>query len=205
VKDSGPPAAPMLSSGVECLLDSSACTGTEDLHKGLPLSIPAGLMAVSEPGAGLDAKPDVSTPELACSNELSSEHHRTLEAKGFGEGAAHLDDMVREVHWEPAELLTEELLHDGDVENNEENKQTWRKQDCSSGEYQQGGKEAKDAEEDHAECCVLNPGGKWLKQVSKLGKKTYLCGIWNLTLPQGTGFCLCDFLLICDFYRVCHY
>lgn len=121
-------------------------------------------MAVSEPGAGLDAKPDVSTPELACSNELSSEHHRTLEAKGFGEGAAHLDDMVREVHWEPAELLTEELLHDGDVENNEENKQTWRKQDCSSGEYQQGGKEAQDAEEDHAECCALNPGGKWLKQ-----------------------------------------
>ncbi|POI30427.1 hypothetical protein CIB84_005823 [Bambusicola thoracicus] len=129
----------MLSSGVECLLDSSACTGTEDLHKGLPLSIPAGLMAVSEPSAGLDAKPDVSAPELARSSELSSEHHRTLEAKGFGEGAAHLGDVVREVHWEPAELLTEELLHDGDVENIEGNKQTRRRQDCSSGEYQQGG------------------------------------------------------------------
>uniref|UniRef100_A0A8C3PYK2 Proline rich 14 like n=1 Tax=Chrysolophus pictus TaxID=9089 RepID=A0A8C3PYK2_CHRPC len=152
----------MLSSGVECLLDSSACTGTEDLHEGL--SVPAGLMAVSEPGAGLDAEPDVTAPELAHSSELSSEHHRTLEAKGFGEEAAHLDDVVREVRWEPAEPLTKELLHNGGAEKDEENKQTRRKQDCSSGEYQQGDKEAQDTEEDHAECCALKPGEKWLKQ-----------------------------------------
>ncbi|XP_052545473.1 protein PRR14L isoform X2 [Tympanuchus pallidicinctus] len=129
----------MLSSGVECLLDSSACTGTEDLHEGL--SIPAGLMAVSEPGAGLDAEPDVSTPELAHSSELSSEHHRTLEENGFGEEAVHVDDVVREAHWEPAEPLTKELLHNGGAEKDEENKQTRRKQDCSCGEYQQGDKE----------------------------------------------------------------
>ncbi|XP_003211074.2 protein PRR14L [Meleagris gallopavo] len=152
----------MLSSGVECLLDSSACTGTEDLHKGL--SIPGGLMAVSEPGAGLDAEPDLSTPELAHSSELSSEHHRTLEAKGFGEEAAHLDDVVREVHWESAEPLTKELLRNGGAEKDEENKQTRRKEDCSSGEYQQGDKEAQDTEESHAECCALKPGEKWLKQ-----------------------------------------
>lgn len=170
MKDSGPPAAPMLSSGVECLLDSSACTGTEDLHEGL--SIPAGLMAVSEPGAGLDAEPDVSTPELAHSSELSSEHHRTLEEEGFGEEAAHVDDVVREGHWEPAEPLTKELLHNGGAEKDEENKQTHRKQDCSSGEYQQGDKEAQDTEEGRAECCALKPGEKWLKQVSKLGKKS---------------------------------
>ncbi|XP_021268855.1 protein PRR14L isoform X2 [Numida meleagris] len=154
----------MLSSGVECLLDSSACTGTEDLHKGLPLSIPAGLMAVSEAGAGLDAKPDVSLPELAHSSELSSEHHRTWEAKGFGEEAEHLDDVVRGVHREPAEPLTEELLQDEHAQQHEENKRTRRKQDCSSGEYQQGGEEAQDAEEDHAECCALKRGEKWLKQ-----------------------------------------
>lgn len=170
MKDSGPPAAPMLSSGVECLLDSSACTGTEDLHEGL--SIPAGLMAVSEPGAGLDAEPDVSTPELAHSSELSSEHHRTLEEEGFGEEAVHVDDVVREAHWEPAEPLTKELLHNGGAEKDEENKQTHRKQDCSSGEYQQGDKEAQDTEEGRAECCALKPGEKWLKQVSKLGKKS---------------------------------
>ncbi|XP_065594987.1 protein PRR14L [Cyrtonyx montezumae] len=152
----------MLSSGVECVLDSSACSGTEDLHKGLPLSIPSGVMAVSEPSAGLDTKTDVSTPELAHSSELSSEHHRTLGTKDFGE---HLDDVVRGVRCEPAELPAEELLQDGDVEEDEENKRTLRKQDCSIGEYhQRGEKEAQDAEEDYTECCALKPGEKWLKQ-----------------------------------------
>ncbi|OXB73306.1 UNVERIFIED_CONTAM: hypothetical protein H355_008282 [Colinus virginianus] len=122
-------------------------------------------MAVSEPGAGSDTEPDVSTPELAHSSELSSEHHRTLGTECFGEEAEHLDDVVRGVRREPAELPAEELLQDGDVEEDEENKQTLRKQDCSSGEYhQQGEKEAQDAEEDHAECCALKPGEKCLKQ-----------------------------------------
>ncbi|XP_015733384.1 protein PRR14L isoform X2 [Coturnix japonica] len=154
----------MLSAEVECLLDSSASPGTEDLHEGQLLSIPASFMAVSEPSAGLDTKPDVSTPELTHTSELSPEHCRALEAKGFNEGVAHLDDVDREARWEPAELLNKELLHGGDAEEDGKNKQTQRKQDCSSGEYQQGHQEAQDAEEEYTECCALKPGKRWLKQ-----------------------------------------
>ncbi|KAM7090280.1 protein PRR14L isoform 2-T6 [Ciconia maguari] len=155
----------MLSSGVDSLLDSSVSAVIEELYTGLPESISAELMAVSEPSVGLDAKSDVSTPVLAHSDSLSAEHHRTSGVENFCQETEDLGDMLKVISHRPAESLTEELLKAGDLEEDEKNnKRNFRKRDCSSGGYQKEGEEAQDAEEYRAECCALTPAESWSKQ-----------------------------------------
>ncbi|KAM6119767.1 protein PRR14L isoform 2-T2 [Phoenicopterus ruber ruber] len=155
----------MLSSGVESLLDSPVSAVTEELYTGLPGSISAELMAVSEPNVGLDAKPGVSTPVLAHSDSLSSEHHRTSGAENFCQKTEDSGDMLQVVSHGPTESLTEELLKAGDLEEHEKDKKrNFRKLDWSSDGNQKEDEEAEDAEEYHAECCAVTPGESWSKQ-----------------------------------------
>nr|XP_027325496.2 protein PRR14L [Anas platyrhynchos] len=154
----------MLSAGVECLLDSATSGVTEEFYAGLPASIPAELMAVSEPTVGLDAKADVSTPVPARSSSLSSEHHGTSGVEDFCQKTEEPDDMVRAISHGPAESRPEELPRDRDLEEDEKSKrQNFRELDCSGGGYQHEDKGAQDAEKNCAECCALTPGD-WSKQ-----------------------------------------
>ncbi|XP_035196119.1 protein PRR14L isoform X2 [Oxyura jamaicensis] len=135
----------MLSAGVECLLDSAVNGVTEEFYAALPASVSTELMAVSEPTIRLDAKADVSTPVPARSSSLLSEHHGTSGVEGFCQKTEELDDMVRAISHGPAESHPEELLRDGDLEEDEKNKrQNFRELDCSGGGYQQEDKGAGD-------------------------------------------------------------
>ncbi|XP_033924124.1 protein PRR14L isoform X2 [Melopsittacus undulatus] len=152
----------MLSSGVESLLDSSGSAGIEEVYPGLPTSISTELMAVSEPKAGLSAKPGVSVPVLAHGSGLSVEHCTTPGAESFCEG---LGDVFQVISCGPAESLGEELVKSADLEEDEKSKKrNFRRLECSSEGYQRGGKQAEDAEEYHTECCTPALGGSLEKQ-----------------------------------------
>ncbi|KAM9219558.1 protein PRR14L [Leptosomus discolor] len=155
----------MLSSGVESLLDSSVSAGAEELYTGLPESISTGLMAVSEPNVGLDAKSEVSTPVLAHSDSLSAEHHRTSGAENFCQKTEDLGNMLKVISHGPVESLAGALLKSGDLEEDEKSKKrNFRRLGCSSDGYQDTDEEAPGAEECHAECRALTPGESWSKQ-----------------------------------------
>ncbi|KAM6404073.1 protein PRR14L isoform 2-T2 [Rhynochetos jubatus] len=150
----------MLSSGVESLLDSSAAT--EELYTGLPASVSTELMAVSEPSLGLDAKSDVLTPVLAHGDGLSAGHRRTSGVESFCQKTEGLGDMLKVISHGPEESLTRNA---GDLEEDGNNKKrNFRKLDCSSDGYQKEDREARDAEEDHAECSASTPGESWSEQ-----------------------------------------
>ncbi|XP_068268734.1 protein PRR14L isoform X2 [Nyctibius grandis] len=150
----------MLSSGVECPLDSCVSAVIEDSYTGLAESVSTELMAVSEPNVGLDAKSDVSTPELGHGDSLSAEHHRTSGVENFCQKPEDLGDTHKVISHGPAESLKA-----GDLEENEKNKKrNFRKLDHSSDGYQKEDKKAQDAEEYRAECCALTPGEGWSKQ-----------------------------------------
>ncbi|XP_009953768.1 PREDICTED: protein PRR14L [Leptosomus discolor] len=155
----------MLSSGVESLLDSSVSAGAEELYTGLPESISTGLMAVSEPNVGLDAKSEVSTPVLAHGDSLSAEHHRTSGAENFCQKTEDLGNMLKVISHGPVESLAGALLKSGDLEEDEKSKKrNFRRLGCSSDGYQDTDEEAPGAEECHAECRALTPGESWSKQ-----------------------------------------
>ncbi|KAM9371853.1 protein PRR14L [Phaethornis superciliosus] len=151
----------MLSSGVESPLDSSASDVIE-LYTGLPGSISAELMAVSEPTGGLDAKSDVSTPVLAHSDSLSPRHRGTCGAENFCQKTEEVGDMGKLFSRGPAESLAEDL---GDLEKDEKNKKrNFRQLDCSVDGYQKRDKEAQSAEEHPAKCCASTSRESWSKQ-----------------------------------------
>uniref|UniRef100_A0A8C4U3R5 Proline rich 14 like n=1 Tax=Falco tinnunculus TaxID=100819 RepID=A0A8C4U3R5_FALTI len=155
----------MLSSGVEPLLDSSVSSLTKELYTGLPEGISTEFMAVSEPNVGLDAKSDVLTPVLAQSDSQSAEHHRTSGVEKFCQKTEDLAERLKGISHGPAELLTEKLLKAADLEEDEKNKKrNFRILDCSGDGYQKENKEARCAEECHAECCAPTPGESWSKQ-----------------------------------------
>ncbi|XP_042661114.1 protein PRR14L isoform X2 [Tyto alba] len=155
----------MLSSGVESLLDSSLSAVIEGLDTGLPESISAEFMAVSEPDVGLDAKSDVSTPVLAHSDSLSAEHQRTSRVENFCQKTEDSGDMLKVISHGLAESLTEELPEAEGLEEDEKNKKrNFRKLDCSGDGYQKEDKAARGAEEYRPECCALTPGESWSKQ-----------------------------------------
>ncbi|XP_037264501.1 protein PRR14L isoform X1 [Falco rusticolus] len=155
----------MLSSGVEPLLDSSVSALTKELYTGLPEGISTEFMAVSEPNVGLDAKSDVLTPVLAQSDSQSAEHHRTSGVEKFCQKTEDLAERLKGIPHGPAELLTEKLLKAADLEEDEKNKKrNFRILDCSGDGYQKENKEARCAEECHAECCAPTPGESWSKQ-----------------------------------------
>ncbi|XP_040460651.1 protein PRR14L isoform X2 [Falco naumanni] len=155
----------MLSSGVEPLLDSSVSALTKELYTGLPEGISTEFMAVSEPNVGLDAKSDVLTPVLAQSDSQSAEHHRTSGVEKFCQKTEDLAERLKGISHGPAELLTEKLLKAADLEEDEKNKKrNFRILDCSGDGYQKENKEARCAEECHAECCAPTLGESWSKQ-----------------------------------------
>ncbi|XP_051490020.1 protein PRR14L isoform X2 [Apus apus] len=152
----------MLSSGVESPLDSSVSDGVEQLYPGLPESVSAELMAVSEPNVGLDAKSDVSAPVLAHRDSLSAEQRGTSGVENFCQKTEDLGDKPKVISHRPAESLAEESVKAGDLE--EDEKSNFRKLDCTNDGYQKEDKEAQDAQEYPAACCALTPRESWSKQ-----------------------------------------
>ncbi|XP_010003113.1 PREDICTED: protein PRR14L [Chaetura pelagica] len=148
----------MLSSGVESPLDSSVSDGVEQLYPGLPESVSAELMAVSESNVGLDAKSNVSAPR----DSLSAEQRGTSGVENFCQKTEDLGDKLKVVSHRPAESLAEDSVKAGDLE--EDEKSNFRKRDCTDDGCQKEDKEAQDAEEYPAACCALIPRESWSKQ-----------------------------------------
>ncbi|KAM8797571.1 protein PRR14L [Eudromia elegans] len=137
----------------------------QDLYTGLPGGLPAELVAVSEPGVGVDAKSDVPTAVLEPRDTLPSGPHRTSGVETPSQKSESLGDAPKVTCHGLAESCAEELRKSGDREEDEETqRRDSGKIDSSTGGCQKEGAEGRDAEE-YLECCPLTPEeSSWSKQ-----------------------------------------